>query len=62
MRKLACLFFPEEGVVKRTDIRAENIGALEADVGLAIPAADAWPIADRPGEPATLSVCRATGC
>ena len=24
------------------DIRAENIGALEADVGLAVPAADAW--------------------
>ena len=42
MRKLACLFFPEEGVVKGMDIRAENIGALEADVGLAVPAADAW--------------------
>ena len=42
MRKLACLFFPEEGVVKEMDIRAENIGALEADVGLAVPAADAW--------------------
>ena len=42
MRKLACLFFPEEGVVKGMDIRAENIGALEADVGLAMPAADAW--------------------
>ena len=41
-RKLACLFFPEEGVVKEMDIRAENIGALEADVGLAVPAADAW--------------------
>ena len=24
------------------DIHAENIGALEADVGLAVPAADAW--------------------
>ena len=42
MRKLACLFFPEEGVVKGMDIRAENIGALEADVGLAVPAAGAW--------------------
>ena len=42
MRKLACLFFPEGGVVKEMDIRAENIGALEADVGLAVPAADAW--------------------
>ena len=42
MRKLACLFFPEEGVVKGMDIRAENIGALEAGVGLAVPAADAW--------------------
>ena len=41
MRKLACSFFPEEGVVKGMDIRAENIGALEADVGLAVPAADA---------------------
>ena len=30
--KLACLFFPEEGVVKGMEIRAENIGALEADV------------------------------
>ena len=36
MRKLACLFFPEEGVVNDgMDIRAENIGALEAGVGLA---------------------------
>ena len=43
MRKLTCLFFPEKGVVKGMDIRAENIGALEADVGLAVPAAaDAW--------------------
>ena len=42
MRKLACLFFPEEGVVKGMDIRAENIGALEVDVGMAVPAADAW--------------------
>ena len=42
MRKLACLFFPEESVVKEMDIRAGNIGALEADVGLAVPAADAW--------------------
>ena len=41
MRKLACLFFPEEGVVKGMDISAENIGALEADVGLAVPAAGA---------------------
>ena len=39
MRKLACLFFPERGVVKEMDIRAENIGALEADIGLAVPAA-----------------------
>ena len=29
-------------MVKGMDIRAENIGALEADVGLAVPAADAW--------------------
>ena len=42
MLKLACLFFPEEGVVKEMDIRAENIGALEADIGMAVPAADAW--------------------
>ena len=42
MRKLACLIFPEEGVVKGMDIRAENIGSLEADVDLAVPAADAW--------------------
>ena len=42
MRKLACLFFPKRGVVKEMDIRAENIGALEADIGLAVPAADAW--------------------
>ena len=42
MRKLACLFFPDEGVVKGMDIRAESIGALEADVGLAVPAANAW--------------------
>ena len=42
MRKLACLFFPGEGVVKEMDIRAENIGALEADIGLAVPAAGAW--------------------
>ena len=42
MRKLACLFFPEEGVVKGMDVRAEDIGALEAGVGLAVPAADAW--------------------
>ena len=39
MLKLARLFFPEEGVVKKMDIRAENIGALEADVGMAVPAA-----------------------
>ena len=39
MGKLACLFFPEECVVKGIDIRAENIGALEAGVGLAVPAA-----------------------
>ena len=39
MLKLACLFFPEEGVVKGMDIRAENMRALEADVGLA---ACAW--------------------
>ena len=42
MRKLACLFFPEDGVVKGMDIRAENIGALEAGVGMAVPATDAW--------------------
>ena len=41
MRKLVCLFFPEEGVVKGMDIRAENIGALEANGGLAVPAAGA---------------------
>ena len=33
MRQLASLFFPEEGLVKGMDIRAENIGALEAHVG-----------------------------
>jgi len=36
MLKLACLFFPGEGVVKEMDIRAENIGALEADIGMAV--------------------------
>ena len=41
MLKLMCLFFPEEGVVKEMDIRVENMRALEADVGLAVPAADA---------------------
>ena len=43
-RKLACLFFPEEGLVKvkGMDIRSENIGALEAGVGMAVPAADEW--------------------
>ena len=30
MLKLACLFFPEEGVVKGMDIRAGNMGALAA--------------------------------
>ena len=50
MRKLACLFSPKEGVVKEMDIRAENIGALEADVGLAVPAADAW-VYDNAGLP-----------
>ena len=34
MLKLACLFFPGEGVVKEMDIRAENIGPLEADIGM----------------------------
>ncbi len=29
-------------MVKEMDIRAENIGALEADVGMAVHAADAW--------------------
>ena len=41
MRTVACSFFPEEGVVKGMDIRAKNVGVLEADIGSAVPA-DGW--------------------
>ena len=41
MRKVARSFFPEEGVVRDMDIRAENVGVLEADIGSAVPA-DGW--------------------
>ena len=39
MRKVARSFFPEEGVVRDMDIRAENVGVLAADIGSAEPAA-----------------------
>ena len=38
MRKVACSFFPEEGVVRDMYIRAEYVGVLEADIGSAVPA------------------------
>ena len=38
MRKVAGSFFPEEGVVRDMDIRAENVRVLEADIGSAVPA------------------------
>ena len=38
MHKVARSFFPEEGVVRDMDIRAGNIGVLEADIGSAVPA------------------------
>ena len=38
MRKVARSFFPEEGVVRDMDIRTENVGVLEADIGSAVPA------------------------
>ena len=41
MRKVARSFFPEEGVVRDMDIRAGNVGVLEADIGSAVPA-DGW--------------------
>ena len=41
MRKVARSFFPEEGVVRDMDIRAENVRVLEADIGSAVPA-DGW--------------------
>ena len=41
MRKVARSFFPEEGVVRDMDIRAENVGVLEANIGSAMPA-DGW--------------------
>ena len=41
MRKVARSFFPEEGVVRDMDIRAENVGVLFADIGSAVPA-DGW--------------------
>ena len=40
MRKVARSFFPEEGVVRDMDIRAENVGVLMADIGSAVPADD----------------------
>ena len=41
MWKVARSFFPEKGVVRDMDIRAENVGVLEADIGSAVPA-DGW--------------------
>ena len=41
MTKVACSFFPEEGVVRDKNIRAGNVGVLEADIGAAVPA-DGW--------------------
>ena len=41
MRTVARSFFPEEGVVRDMDIRAENVGVLFADIGSAVPA-DGW--------------------
>ena len=38
MRKVARSFFPEEGVVRDMDIRAEKVGVLEAGIGSAVPA------------------------
>ena len=35
MRKVSRSFFPEESVVRDMDIRAENVGVLEADIGSA---------------------------
>ena len=40
MRKVARSFFPEEGVVRDMDIRAENVRVLGADSGSA--PADGW--------------------
>ena len=40
-RKVSRSLFPEEGVVRDMDIRAENVGVLEADIGSAVPA-DGW--------------------
>ena len=40
MRKVTRSFFPEEGVVRDVDIRAGNVGVLEADIGSAVPADD----------------------
>ena len=42
MRRVARSFFPEEGVVRDMDIRAGNVGVLEADIGSAVPADDGW--------------------
>ena len=36
MRKVARSFFPEEGVMRDMDIRAGNVGVLEADIGSAV--------------------------
>ena len=41
MRKVSRSFFPKEGVVRDMEIRAENVGVLEADIGSAVPA-DGW--------------------
>ena len=41
MRKVARSFFPEEGVVRDKIVCAGNVGVLEADIGLAVPA-DGW--------------------
>ena len=38
MRKVACSFFPEEGVVRDMGIRAGNVGVLDAAICSAVPA------------------------
>ena len=41
MRKVARSFFPEEGLVRDMEIRAENVGVPEADICSVVPA-DGW--------------------
>ena len=49
MRKVARSFFPEEGVVRDMDIRAENVGVLKADISSAVP--QWWRNANHIGRP-----------